>query len=131
MVKQSTEEMNELIHQRLRAYNRQYWRCLRDYNFHIEKNGELIAGIVAGSSFETLEIEFLFVEEQYRKQGYGHALLRHVEELAKANGLKHVFSTRISFRHRVFMKKRATGSCLSLKTLSGNIANTFLGRTYD
>ena len=125
MIKHNTREMNELIHQRLRAYNRQYWRCLRDYNYHIEKNGELIAGIVAGSSFETLEIEFLFVEEQYRKQGYGHALLRHVEELAKADGLKHVFLNTYSFQAPCFYEKEGYRQLFKLENAFGEYSQYF------
>ena len=34
-LKQSSEEENDEIHQRLRKYNRNFMRDFQDYNFHI------------------------------------------------------------------------------------------------
>ena len=64
----SSEQVNDLIHQKLRRYNRQFMRDFRDYNFHIERDSEIIAGIVAASTMDTLEVEFLFVDERYRRE---------------------------------------------------------------
>ena len=94
----STPEESERIHQLLRAYNRQSMRELRDYNFHISDGDRIVAGIVAGSTFDTLEVEFLFVEEAYRGKGLGGKLLRHVEALARRDGRKRVLLNTYSFQ---------------------------------
>ncbi len=125
MIKRSAEADSERVHQRLRAYNRQFWRNLRDYDFHIEENGELIAGIVAGSSFGTLEIEFLFVEETYRGKGYGRMLLRHVEKRAKADGLKHVFLNTYSFQAPGFYEKEGYQQLFKLEKAFGEHSQYF------
>ena len=45
----SSEADSAYIHDRLREYNARYMHDFADYNFHIEENGKIIAGIVAGS----------------------------------------------------------------------------------
>lgn len=101
----SDERDSENVHQRLRAYNRQYMRGLRDYSHHIDIEGELAAGIVAGSVFDTLEVEFLFVEQRHRGKGLGRALLRHVEALAARDGLKRVILNTYGFQAPGFYRR--------------------------
>ena len=67
----SSERDKQYIHPRLRQYNRQFMRDFKDYRFHIERDGNIIAGIVAASTMDTLETEFLFVEESHCGQGLG------------------------------------------------------------
>ena len=71
----SSEQDNRYIHQQLRRYNRQFMRDFKDYSFHIKQDGQIVAGIVAASTMDTLEVEFLFVEESCRGQGLGRLLL--------------------------------------------------------
>ena len=97
----STSEQNDDIHQRLRAYNRRYMRDFRDFSFHVEDDGRMVAGIVAGSTFRTVEVEFLFVDEDFRGRGLGSALLRKVEEDARAAGMEHVLLNTYSFQRKM------------------------------
>lgn len=101
----SSEQVNDLIHQKLRRYNREFMRDFRDYNFHIERDGEIIAGIVAASTMDTLEVEFLFVDERYRREGLGSRLLGHVETLARKNGLRRILLNTYSFQAPDFYLK--------------------------
>lgn len=95
----SNEHDNETIHQMLSDYNSQYFNNLKDYSFHIDdENGEMIAGIVAGSTYSTLEIEFLFVKEEYRNQGLGKKLISYVEGLAKSDGIEIILLNTYSFQ---------------------------------
>ncbi len=105
MIKISTQADCERVHARLREYNHKFYGKVEDYNFHIEIDGEIAAGIVAASTFDTLEVEFLFVEEKYRGQGLGSKLLEHAEALAKANGLKRVLLNTYSFQAPLFYRK--------------------------
>ncbi|MDD2956624.1 MAG: GNAT family N-acetyltransferase [Oscillospiraceae bacterium] len=102
----SADGDSEEIHQRLRRYNRPFAGEQRDYCFHITVDGALAAGIVAGSSFDTLEVEFLFVEEAYRHMGLGSQLLRHAEETAKKAGVKKVLLNTYSFQAPEFYRKQ-------------------------
>lgn len=102
----STEAEEEYIQQSLREYNRKYWKNMKDYSFHIKEDGKIVAGIVGGSCFDTLEIDFLFVEEAYRGKGYGRQLLQYAEEKGKADGLKRVFLNTYSFQAPEFYKSQ-------------------------
>lgn len=94
----STEEASGYIHQRLRAYNSPYMTDFEDLSFHMEENGEIVAGIVAGRLGDCLEVDFLFVEEHCRHRGLGRQLLDHAEALAREKGVKRVLLNTYSFQ---------------------------------
>ena len=95
----------EYIHARLREYNREYYGEVTDYGFHIQKNGRIVAGIVAYGTFDTLEVEFLFVEEDCRQEGLGRKLLTHAENAARGAGLKRVLLNTYSYQAPGFYEK--------------------------
>lgn len=101
----SSCEATESIHSRLRAYNRMFLRDAGSYCFHIEENGTIVAGIVAGGACDTLEIEFLFVDETRRGRGLGKRLIAHVEEAARRDGLRRALVNTYSFQAPEFYKK--------------------------
>lgn len=52
-----------------------------------DEMGSEIAGIIAGIGYwNGLEIKILWVDENYRKNGLGTKLLRHIETIAKEKG---------------------------------------------
>lgn len=102
----STEADQELIHEKLRAYNHQYWLNTHDFSFHIEHDGEVIAGIVASATFEMLEVEFLFVDEEFRGRGLGAQLLHTAEDHARAVGARYAYLNTYSFQVPKFYPKQ-------------------------
>lgn len=100
----STKEDNKRIHDMLIEYNLRYMHDFDDYDFHIEENGEIIGGIVAWSVADTLEVEYLRIDDRHRKQGLGTRLLTHVEDLARERGLKRVRLNTLSFQAPEFYK---------------------------
>ncbi len=94
----NAERDEEAIRARLRGYNAGFMRPGRDYGLHIEENGEIVAGISAGAVCDTLEVDFLYVEEAYRGRGLGRELLRAVEEAARRDGLSRVLLNTYSFQ---------------------------------
>ncbi len=106
MILPSTDKESEEIHQRLREYNRQFAGVRKDYSYHIVDQGKMVAGIVARSTFDTLEVEFLFVDEQYRGKGLGSYLLVHVESLAARDGLRRVLLSTYSYQAPEFYRAR-------------------------
>lgn len=102
----SRDEDNALVRSRLRAHNRRYMRGFRDYSFHIREGGETVAGIVAAGTGDTLEVEYLFVEEPHRGRGLGSRLLAHTEALARRDGLKRVLVNTYSFQAPGFYRQR-------------------------
>jgi GNAT superfamily N-acetyltransferase len=105
MVKPSSEALQEEVHRRLREYNRPFFRDQEDFSFHVERDGQIVAGIVAGSTYQTLEVEFLFVDEAYRGRGLGSLLLRTAEERARDAGIRHVLLNTYSFQAPGFYPK--------------------------
>ena len=124
-IRPSTAEDNERIHQKLRAYNRQFMKQMRDYSFHVEEDGRIIAGVVAGSTFDTLEVEFLFVEAAYRGAGLGSRLIRRVEELALRDGLKRVLVNTYSFQAPDFYGKMGYRTLLEIAPCFGPYSQYF------
>lgn len=59
---------------------------VRQYRFHIERDGRLAAGISAWALGPDLHVDMLAVGEEFRRQGLGSRLLAHVEELARQDG---------------------------------------------
>lgn len=115
----------ERVHARLREYNHRHFGVVTDYSYHIEKDGEIAAGIVAASTFDTLEVEFLFVEEKYRKQGLGAELLCHAEALARANGLARVLINTYSFQAPGFYKKLGYTELFKISPCFGEYSQYF------
>lgn len=116
----SCEQDNSFIHDQLRKYNRQFMHTFKDYNFHIRRDGKIIAGIVAASTMDTLEVEFLFVDEGYRREGLGSKLLDHAEMLARQNGLKRILLNTYSFQAPEFYKKHGYTVQTVIKPCFGN-----------
>lgn len=101
----SSDKDNEYIHAKLCEYNGKYMKDFHEYNFHIEDNGKIIAGIVANSTIDTLEVDFLFVDENHRGKNLGSKLLKYAEDEARSNGLKRVLLNTYSFQAPEFYKK--------------------------
>ena len=84
------EEQVEEIEERLSAYDSMRTGELRagGIRLGIEKDGVLIAGLDASlTAFHILYVSTVFVDEAYRRQGYGRALMLEMERRAKALGV--------------------------------------------
>lgn len=121
----SSEEDTEFIHSRLREYNRKYMSDFDDYNFHIEKDGKIIAGIVAASIFDTLEVEFLFVDENHRGKNLGTELLQYAENTARINGLKRILLNTYSFQAPEFYKKLGYSELFKIDPCFGEFSQSY------
>lgn len=111
----SSEEQKERIHKRLQDYNAQFMKEFSDFSCHIEENGVIVAGIVAESVGDTVEVEFLFVDETYRGRGLGKALLEHVETAAREQGIRRVLLNTYSFQAPGFYRTLGYQEVLKLK----------------
>lgn len=111
----SSEEQKERIHKRLQDYNAQFMKEFSDFSCHIEENGVIVAGIVAESVGDTVEVEFLFVDETYRGRGLGKALLEHVETAAREQGIRRVLLNTYSFQAPGFYRTLGYQEVLKLE----------------
>ena len=104
-IQKSSEKDKRAVHEMLRNFNTEFMCECVDYSYHLESGGNVVAGIVAESVFDTVEVEFLFVSEEYRGKGYGKALLRQVEEEAKNRQMKRILLNTYSFQAPDFYEK--------------------------
>ena len=85
-----TEEQAAEIESRLGEFDEKYITYKMDGSIRIgiEEDGKLIAGLDACiTAFRILYVSTVFVEEAYRRKGYGTKLIREMEKRAAAMGV--------------------------------------------
>ena len=83
------ERQVEIIEEKLSDYDESFiaYRLQGNIQIGIEENGKLIAGLDACmTAFKILYVSTVFVEEKYRRQGYGTKLMQEMEKRAKELG---------------------------------------------
>ena len=121
----SSEEQKEYIHKRLQAYNARYMKDFADFSCHIEENGAIVAGIVAESVGDTVEVEFLFVEDACRSRGLGKTLLERVETAAREQGMRRVLLNTYSFQAPGFYKRMGYHEALKLDPAFNTVSQSY------
>ena len=95
-----SEKAQEIANQ-IRAYNRSKREEAESVplNLYLEdEKGNLMAGLVAEIFGNWLEIEYLFVKEELRKQGIGSKLLQQAESEAKNRNCRFAFVNTYQFQ---------------------------------
>ena len=111
---QKAQEIGNLI----RSYNRSKREAAESepLNLYIEdEQGELMAGLVAETFGNWLEIEYLFVKESLRGQGIGSQLLQRAESEAKKRNCRYVFVNTYQFQAPAFYQKYGYQEVFTLK----------------
>ena len=113
---QKAQEIGNLI----RAYNRSKREEAESepLNLYVEdEKGNLLAGLVAETFGNWLEIEYLFVKEELRGQGIGSRLLQQAESEAKNRNCRFAFVNTYQFQAPDFYLSHATRKSLLCKTI--------------
>ncbi|MFS9374166.1 GNAT family N-acetyltransferase [Streptococcus infantis] len=111
---QKAQEIGNLI----RSYNRSKREKAESepLNIYVEDDsGELMAGLVAETFGNWLEIEYLFVKEDLRGQGIGSQLLQQAETEAKNRNCRFAFVNTYQFQAPAFYKKHGYKEVFTLK----------------
>ena len=111
---QKAKEIGNLI----RSYNRSKREAAESepLNLYIEdEQGELMAGLVAETFGNWLEIEYLFVKEDLRGQGIGSQLLQQAESEAKKRNCRFAFVNTYQFQAPAFYQKHGYKEVFTLK----------------
>lgn len=109
-----TQELGNLI----RAYNQSKREPSKSepLNIYVEdQQGNLIAGIVAETFGNWLEIEYLYVQEDFRGQGLGSNILNRAEKEARERKCKYSFVNTYQFQAPNFYKKHGYEEVFALK----------------
>lgn len=109
-----TQELGNLI----RAYNQSKREPSKNepLNIYVEdQQGNLIAGMVAETFGNWLEIEYLYVQENLRGQGLGSNILNRAEKEARERKCKYSFVNTYQFQAPDFYKKHGYEEVFALK----------------
>ena len=111
-------QKSQVIGDLLRSFNRSKREAAESepLNLYVEDDsGELMAGLVAETFGNWLEIEYLFVKEDLRGQGIGSQLLQQAESEAKKRNCRSVFVNTYQFQAPAFYKKHGYKEVFTLK----------------
>lgn len=111
---QKAQEIGNLI----RSYNRSKREAAEcePLNLYVEdEHGQLMAGLVAETFGNWLEIEYLFVKEGLRGQGIGSQLLQQVESEAKKRNCRFAFVNTYQFQAPAFYQKYGYKEVFTMK----------------
>ena len=111
---QKAQEIGDLI----RSYNRSKREAAESepLNLYVEDDsGELLAGLVAETFGNWLEIEYLFVKEDLRGQGIGSQLLQQAESEAKKRNCRFAFVNTYQFQAPAFYQKHGYKEVFTMK----------------
>ena len=111
-------QKSQVIGDLIRSYNRSKRETAESepLNLYVEDDsGELMAGLVAETFGNWLEIEYLFVKEDLRGQGIGSKLLQQAESEAKKRNCRYVFVNTYQFQAPAFYQKHGYKEVFTLK----------------
>ena len=111
---QKAQKIGELV----RSYNRSKREAAEcePLNLYVEdEHGQLLAGLVAETFGNWLEIEYLFVKEELRGQGIGSQLLQQAESEAKKRNCRFAFVNTYQFQAPAFYQKYGYKKVFTMK----------------
>lgn len=114
MESEKTQELANLI----REYNRSKREQSKSEPLNIyaeDEQGNLMAGMVAETFGNWLEIEYLYVRDDLRGQGLGSKILKMAEKEAKERKCKYSFVDTFNFQAPKFYEKHGYKEVFALK----------------
>ena len=111
-------QKSQIIGDLIRSYNRSKREVAESepLNLYVEdEHGEIMAGLVAETFGNWLEIEYLFVKEDLRGQGIGSQLLQQAESEAKKRNCRFAFVNTYQFQAPAFYQKQDYKKVFTLK----------------
>ena len=111
-------QKSQIIGDLIRSYNRSKREVAESepLNLYVEDEyGEIMAGLVAETFGNWLEIEYLFVKEDLRGQGIGSQLLQQAESEAKKRNCRFAFVNTYQFQAPAFYQKYGYKKVFTMK----------------
>ncbi len=100
-----TDDQVDDIENRLNTFDEAHikYKMRGDIRIGIEKDGKLIAGLDACiTAFKILYVSTVFVDEEYRRKGYGKQLIQEMEKRAKEMGVDTIRLDTFSWQGKEF-----------------------------
>ena len=111
-------QKSQIIGDLIRSYNLSKREVAESepLNLYVEdEHGEIMAGLVAETFGNWLEIEYLFVKDDLRGQGIGSQLLQRAESEAKKRNCRFAFVNTYQFQAPGFYQKQGYKEVFTLK----------------
>ena len=111
-------QKSQIIGDLIRSYNRSKREVAESepLNLYVEdEHGELMAGLIAETFGNWLQIEYLFVKEDLRGKGIGSQLLQQAESEAKKRNCRFAFVNTYQFQAPAFYQKHGYKEVFTLK----------------
>ena len=111
-------QKSQIIGDLIRSYNRSKREAAESepLNLYVEDDsGQVMAGLVAETFGNWLEIEYLFVKEDLRGQGIGSQLLQQAESEAKNRNCRFAFVNTYQFQAPDFYQKHGYKEVFALQ----------------
>ena len=111
-------QKSQIIGDLIRSYNRSKREAAESepLNLYVEDDSsQLMAGLVAETFGNWLEIEYLFVKEDLRGQGIGSQLLHQAESEAKKRNCRFAFVNTYQFQAPAFYQKYGYKEVFTMK----------------
>ena len=99
------EEQLEIIENKLSTFDETYITYKMDGNIQIgiEEDGKLVAGLDACiTAFKILYVSTVYVDERYRRKGYGKLLIEEMENRASEMGINTIRLDTFSWQGKEF-----------------------------
>ena len=117
-LEKTESQTSQILGDLIRSYNRSKREVAESepLNLYVEdEHGEIMAGLVAETFGNWLEIEYLFVKEDLRGQGIGSQLLHQAESEAKMRNCRFAFVNTYQFQAPAFYQKQGYKEVFILK----------------
>ncbi len=115
----------------LRAYNAAF--TVKDFKllrvFERDADGSIIAGLLADTYWQYLEVHVVWVSEAHRNAGHASRLLHAAENEARRRGCRHAFLDTFSFQAPGFYQKLGYGEFGRLAEFSGEHERHYLHKS--
>lgn len=99
---------------------------LQDFSYAVKKDDRLVAGVVAESTGDRVEVSYLYVHEGHRGQGLGTALMEHLEERAVEAGMSRILLDTYSFQAPGLYRKLGYTEAAVLPASEGHTHHYFV-----
>ncbi|GIO31707.1 MULTISPECIES: GNAT family N-acetyltransferase [Paenibacillus] len=111
MISRSSNEESSYVRNKLIEFNAgqlpdDLKNRYEEINLHVrDGEGNIIAGLLSVMCWNWLEVDILWVDPRYRKQGQGSKLLMEAEKIAREKGCTFIKLNTFSFQAPEFYKK--------------------------
>lgn len=128
---ESTQADEEFVMAGTRSYNRAFADvdgkalCV----FARDADGSIVGGVTARTYWRYLDIKFLWVHEQHRKEGLGSKIMLAAEAEARRRGCTGVFLDTFSFQARGFYERLGYTEFGRLSGFSGKHERHFMRKS--